>query len=56
MNSTWNFVGWPAVTLPCAVDGDGLPYGLQLTAPRGRDEALLAVSRVLAPLVAPQAA
>ena len=47
LNSPWSFIGWPALCLPCGVDADGLPYGLQLAVPSGRDEALLAAARTI---------
>jgi Asp-tRNA(Asn)/Glu-tRNA(Gln) amidotransferase A subunit family amidase len=49
---TANLTGQPALTLPCGVDPQGLPVGLQLTGRRGGDAELLAaavtVERVLA--------
>jgi 2-dehydropantoate 2-reductase len=46
-----NLTGQPAVTLPCGLDHDGLPVGLQLVGRRGADAQLLAaaatVERVL---------
>lgn len=42
MNLPWTFLGTPAVTFPAAWDAESaLPYGLQLTAPRYADRALL---------------
>jgi aspartyl-tRNA(Asn)/glutamyl-tRNA(Gln) amidotransferase subunit A len=37
----FNALGWPAISIPCGVDGRGLPVGLQLAAPPGRLPALL---------------
>ncbi len=36
-----NLAGLPGVSLPCGCDGAGLPVGLQLIAPRLRDDLLL---------------
>ncbi|HLG83664.1 MAG TPA: amidase [Bradyrhizobium sp.] len=37
-----NALGLPAISLPCAVDGDALPVGLQVVATQNRDWPLLA--------------
>ncbi|GGY04176.1 amidase [Streptomyces djakartensis] len=44
---TWafNLSGHPALSLPAGFGGDGCPAGLQLVAPHGREELLLAVAR-----------
>jgi len=39
----WSLVGFPALNLPVGLQGD-LPIGLQLAAPQGRDDHLLAVA------------
>ncbi|MCL4207792.1 MAG: amidase [Pirellulaceae bacterium] len=44
-NSPWTYAGVPAVTIPCGMAPDGLPCGLQLIAPEGRDELLIEVAR-----------
>jgi len=41
-NAPWTALGSPAVTLPAARDSAGLPLGLQLSAGRDADDALLA--------------
>lgn len=41
MNLPWTHTGQPAITLPFGRDGDGLPFGLQLSGRFGGDAALL---------------
>ena len=36
-----NLTGHPALTVPAGVSPNGVPFGLQLTAPRFRDDLLL---------------
>ena len=38
----WNLTGQPTASVPCGRSADGLPIGLQITAPRHGDELLLA--------------
>jgi aspartyl-tRNA(Asn)/glutamyl-tRNA(Gln) amidotransferase subunit A len=40
-NAVWSFCGFPAITVPCCLTGDGLPLGLQLTGLPHREEELL---------------
>lgn len=40
----WSLVGFPAISVPCGF-ADGLPVGLQLVAPPGREDVLVAVGR-----------
>ena len=42
MNLPWTHAGVPAVSLPAGLAANGLPFGLQITARFGVDEALLA--------------
>ncbi|MFE2039435.1 amidase [Streptomyces sp. NPDC059477] len=44
---TWafNLSGHPAISLPAGFGSDGCPAGLQIVAPHGREELLLAVAR-----------
>ena len=42
--AVFNITGDPAIVLPCGWDDEGLPIGLQLSAPRGADMALLAAA------------
>lgn len=41
----FNITQQPAISVPCGFDGDGLPVGLQIVAPRGRDDLVLRVAR-----------
>ncbi|MEV1008183.1 amidase [Streptomyces sp. NPDC049881] len=43
----FNMTQQPAASLPCGVDGDGLPVGLQLVAARHADAAVLRVAHAL---------
>ena len=36
---------WPSVSVPCGFTGDGLPVGLQISAPPGQDELALRVAQ-----------
>ena len=40
----FNGLGWPAISLPCGRDAEGLPVGLQLAAAPGEDWRLLALA------------
>lgn len=50
MNLPWTHSGLPVVTLPAGVASNGLPLGVQLAAPFGRDEVLLAWAERLEPI------
>jgi Asp-tRNA(Asn)/Glu-tRNA(Gln) amidotransferase A subunit family amidase len=41
MTGLWSFAGFPAISLPVFDGPEGLPLGVQLVAPPGRDELLL---------------
>ena len=43
----WNNLGNPAVSLPLHQDDDGLPIGVQLVAPHGREDQLLQIAAQL---------
>jgi Asp-tRNA(Asn)/Glu-tRNA(Gln) amidotransferase A subunit family amidase len=43
--SPWTYAGLPAITVPCGLAPDGLPCGLQLVAPEGREDLLLDVAQ-----------
>lgn len=42
-----NIAGLPAVTIPAGTDGAGLPVGMQIVGPAGREASLLALARTL---------
>ncbi|MGO4568850.1 amidase [Rhizobium sp. 2YAF20] len=46
---TWpiNLAGLPAASVPCGFDPDGLPIGLQVIAPWGREDIVLAIAAEL---------
>jgi amidase len=43
----WNLVGYPALAVPAGTTRGGLPLGVQLVAPRGREDVLLGVAAQL---------
>jgi Asp-tRNA(Asn)/Glu-tRNA(Gln) amidotransferase A subunit family amidase len=40
----WSLTGFPAITLPIGLAGNGLPLGMQLATPAGTDDRLLAIA------------
>lgn len=46
-----NVIGAPAISIPCGVDGEGLPVGLQLIGRSHKDWELLAVANAVAEVV-----
>jgi Asp-tRNA(Asn)/Glu-tRNA(Gln) amidotransferase A subunit family amidase len=40
----WSLTGFPALTLPIGLAGNGLPLGMQLATPAGTDDRLLAIA------------
>ncbi|MBI4875527.1 MAG: amidase, partial [Acidobacteria bacterium] len=40
----WNLYGLPSISVPCGFTSGGLPIGLQITGPAGRDEVVLAAA------------
>ncbi|MCU1494143.1 MAG: hypothetical protein JWO62_1907 [Acidimicrobiaceae bacterium] len=50
--SAYNSTGAPAIVLPCGWSDDGMPIGLQLSAPLGADMALLASAAEIERLLA----
>ena len=40
----WSLTGFPAISLPIGLAGNGLPLGMQLATPAGTDDRLLAVA------------
>ena len=49
---SFNFLGLPALSLPCGLDDEGLPVGLQLVAPGFEDEWLLRTGILVESLIA----
>lgn len=47
----WSLVGFPAVSVPCGLS-EGLPVGLQLVAPPGREDLLVAMGREIEEVLA----
>jgi amidase len=43
----WNVTGQPAISLPFHATADGIPVGVQLIAPPGRDDLLIALAAAL---------
>jgi Asp-tRNA(Asn)/Glu-tRNA(Gln) amidotransferase A subunit family amidase len=50
--AVFNLTGDPALVLPCGWDDDGLPVGIQLSAPRGADLPLLAAASLIEEVLA----
>ena len=53
-----NFTGHPGVSVPMGVDGHGVPFGLQVVAPRFQDGLAMGLAELIEraqpwPLVAP---
>jgi aspartyl-tRNA(Asn)/glutamyl-tRNA(Gln) amidotransferase subunit A len=40
----WNLYGLPSISIPCGFTTDGLPLGLQITGPAGRDDTVLSLA------------
>jgi amidase len=49
-SALFNYTGHPAVVLPCGLDRQGLPIGLQLVARRWADSRLLAIASAFSPI------
>ena len=49
-------VGHPVLVLPCGLDDNGLPFGLQLVGRKGRDRELLSLGLALEEALAAQSA
>jgi aspartyl-tRNA(Asn)/glutamyl-tRNA(Gln) amidotransferase subunit A len=43
----WSFLGFPAVSVPCGVDADGLPVGIQFVGPPHHDGPVIAMGAAL---------
>ncbi|MCC6265823.1 MAG: amidase [Bryobacterales bacterium] len=48
---SFNFLGLPAMTLPCGTDGQGMPVAVQLVGAFAEDEFVLRASMLLEPLL-----
>jgi aspartyl-tRNA(Asn)/glutamyl-tRNA(Gln) amidotransferase subunit A len=48
----FNLTQQPAASLPCALDGDGLPFGMQIVAAKYRDSLVLQVCHALEQMLA----
>jgi Asp-tRNA(Asn)/Glu-tRNA(Gln) amidotransferase A subunit family amidase len=42
--SPFNVYGWPTICVPCGFSGAGLPVGLQISGPPGRDAVVLQIA------------
>src|SRR5487761_784108 len=42
--SPFNVYGWPTISVPCGFAASGLPIGLQISGPPGRDAVVLQVA------------
>jgi amidase len=47
-------INHPAISIPCGVDEHGLPFGLQVVAPRGKDAFLLQAAMALEKVIEPR--
>lgn len=52
MTAFWSYAGFPSITLPVFDGPDGMPLGIQLVAPPGRDERLLLGAELLEAMLA----
>jgi amidase len=43
----WNVLGWPGVSVPAGLTGDGLPIGVQLLGPANSEPLLLSLAAQL---------
>jgi amidase len=43
----WNVLGWPGVSVPAGLTGDGLPLGAQLLGPEGGEPSLISLAAQL---------
>jgi amidase len=48
--AVFNYSGHPALTMPCGLDRDGLPIGLQLVGKRWSEARLLGIAKAMEPL------
>ena len=43
----WSFLGFPAVSIPCGTDANGLPIGIQFVGPPHHDGPVVAIAAAL---------
>jgi amidase len=43
----WNVLGWPGVSVPAGLTGEGLPFGVQLLGPANSEATLLSLGAQL---------
>ncbi len=51
MNGPWTLADFPTMTLPCALGGNGLPLGVQLSAPPFQERSLLELGKIVEAVV-----
>lgn len=49
--SIFNITGDPAISIPCGLNSEGLPIGLQLASPKGTDMRLLSIAQAIEDLL-----
>ena len=47
----FNYTGHPAVVMPCKLDRDGLPVGIQLVGKRWNEAGLLGIAKALSSVI-----
>jgi Asp-tRNA(Asn)/Glu-tRNA(Gln) amidotransferase A subunit family amidase len=53
LTGPFNALGWPAVSVPCGRDSEGMPVGLQIAGRPWREEDCLAAAAVVEAAVGP---
>ena len=52
-SGVYNLVGLPAASVPCGLSSQGMPTGLQIVGPPGRDERVLSIGAAVEALMVP---